>query len=188
MVVLRYLGWITFGLLIAMSSQATELRFRPVEARHAAAAAHYEAIWREHGARIVAALERETCRELPAAVAVDVLEAVSYSGDDRHPMRLRASYPHDLKRGTLVHELAHRVVDGRAAGLSSHQALDLLLLRVLPELYGEDFIGPQIAAESRWSRDYASAWTWALGRTPAERERHWRRLSACRPESAGAMP
>lgn len=179
------LGWIAFGFLIAGPLAGAELQFRPAAPEYAGAAAEYEAIWREHGARIVAALERETCRRLPAAVQVDVLEAISYSGDARRPMRLRASYPFDLKRGALVHELAHRVVDGADAGLASHQALDLVLLRVLPELYGADFLSPQIAAESRWSREYADAWTWALGLAPAEREHAWRRVSACPHDRAG---
>ena len=39
-----------------------------------------------------------------------VYEGISNSGYKRIPMRMRASYPPDTKRATLVHELAHRLI------------------------------------------------------------------------------
>jgi hypothetical protein len=76
-----------------------------------AATEEYREIWANEGSRIVAAMERATRAPLRAgAVRGEVYQGTSYSGErGGRPMLLRASYPTETKRGTLVHELAHRL-------------------------------------------------------------------------------
>ena len=63
------------------------------------------------GRRIVEAMERATgFRFEPGPMEVSIYEGTSYSGErGGRPMLLRASYAEETKRGTLVHELAHRL-------------------------------------------------------------------------------
>src|SRR5690554_4040290 len=85
------------------ASVGIEAEFIPRTPAHANAARTYEAIWREFGQRIIAAIEARTC--LPFAeptVAAIIADASSHSGGPQHPMRLRATYPEDVKRSTLV--------------------------------------------------------------------------------------
>lgn len=96
-------------------------------------------------------------------------------------MKLRASYPERIKRGTLVHELGHRYLSAMGryrAGLSEHQALNLLLLQVWVALWGSEFVAAQIKAESQWTESYRSAWQWALSLSEAQRSELWRSLLA----------
>jgi hypothetical protein len=76
-----------------------------------AATEEYRDIWAKEGSLIVAAMERATgLRFEPGPIEVSVYEGTSYSGErGGRPMLLRASYQTETKRGTLVHELAHRL-------------------------------------------------------------------------------
>src|SRR6188508_3577479 len=101
---------------------------------HESAARAYRAIWEQDGARIIAALEARTCMKFPeTAVAAIVGDEVSDSGGPEHPMSLRASYGLDVKRATLVHELAHRhlwQLTQRLDDVDGHHTLYLILDRV----------------------------------------------------------
>ena len=157
-----------------------QLSFRGLSENDALAVREYERIWREDGARIVAALERRTGVSLPQdRVRVIVHEASSRSGGGRSPMHLRASYDFEVKRGTLVHELAHRYLDELRLSrddLSIHQQLNLILIPVWRDLWGESFLAPQVRVESRWSADYRHAWNWALSLSEQERATMWETL------------
>lgn len=169
-------------MLLSSSLLAAQLAFTPSEPAHAAAAAEYAKLWAAEGDSILLALEERACAPIPGEVInVTIEEASSYSGDANAPMRLRASYPEPIKRGTLVHELGHRLLPPSAidaAGLSSHQALNLLLLQVWDDLWGPAFVRQQIAAERRWTHRYRRAWDWALSLTEEESEAKWRAVLA----------
>lgn len=159
-----------------------ELEFIPGTAAYGYAARMYEAIWQEHGERIIAALEARSCMPFrEARVAAVVEDATSHSGGPNHPMRLRASYPLALKQSTLVHELGHRhlwqLVE-RMDYLDGHRTLYLILDRVWADVWGEEFAEAQVLSESTWlaEYDYAAAWRWVRGLAPAERARLWNRL------------
>jgi hypothetical protein len=182
---------LALGASSATSAQE-HLAFRAQSPQYADAARHYERIWREDGARIACLLEAETGLVLAQReIDVIVFEGVSHSGSGTRPMRLRASYQPAVKRGMLVHELAHRYLDALRlprGSLSVHQQLDLLLLRVWPRLWGEAFIAPQVRAESQWTRDYRHAWEWALRLSVEQRDEQWRALLASRRAPAEARP
>lgn len=149
---------------------------------HESAAREYRAIWEHDGARIIAALEARTCMRFPeTAVAAVVGDAVSDSGGPEHPMSLRASYDLDVKRATLVHELAHRhlwQLAQRLDDVDGHHTLYLILDRVWADVWGQEFAAARVRGESTWNAtyDYASAWGWAHKLTVDERGVLWNRL------------
>jgi hypothetical protein len=151
-------------------------------AAHESAARTYRSIWEQDGPRIVAALEARTCLRFPeSAVAALIGDAVSDSGGPEHPMSLRASYEPDVKRATLVHELAHRhlwQLPERLDDLDGHRTLYLVLDRVWADVWGEEFAEARVRGEASWlaSYDYAAAWAWARALTVDERGILWNKL------------
>lgn len=149
---------------------------------HEPAARAYRAIWEQDGARIVAALEARTCMRFPeTAVAAVVGDEVSDSGGPEHPMSLRASYDLDVKRATLVHELAHRhlwQLTQRLDDLDGHRTLYLILDRVWADVWGQEFAAARVRGEASWNAtyDYAAAWDWATKLTVDQRGVLWNRL------------
>ena len=118
-----------------------------------------------------------------AAVAALIGDEVSDSGGPEHPMGLRASYDLDVKRATLVHELAHRhlwQLTERLDDVDGHRTLYLILDRVWADVWGEEFAAERVRTESTWraSYDYAAAWAWARALTVDERGVLWNRLLA----------
>lgn len=145
----------------------------------AAAAVEYEALWAEHGDRIVRCLEDLTRLPFPEAeLTASVYEGPSGS----HPLRLRASYDRETKLGTLVHELAHRLTADRVRPIggdptrAAHEVIDLFLFDAWSALFGETFARRQVEVESRRRPVYAEAWRAVLELDPATRARRLRSL------------
>jgi hypothetical protein len=138
-----------------------------------APAAEYTAIWRADGDRIVRAMEAHTGLVFEQGpIEAIVYEGVSTSGFHDTPMRLRASYPEDTKRATLIHELGHRLLaEVVPRDFEDHPVLFLFLYDVWVELYGRPFADAQVAVESerRGIYDYEGAWRDALAMTAEER-------------------
>jgi hypothetical protein len=171
------------ALLSAAAAQAqTTVEFVASTPAHESAARAYRAIWEQDGARIVAALEAETCMRFPeTALAAVVGDEVSDSGGPEHPMSLRASYDLDAKRATLVHELAHRhlwQLTQRLDALDGHRTLYLILDRVWADVWGTEFAAARVRGEASWhaTYDYAAAWRWAQKLTVDQRGALWNRL------------
>lgn len=168
-----------------------ELDFIPSSAALAHAVRAYEAIWHEYGERIIASLEARTCMPFSEpSVSALVADAVSHSGGPAHPMRLRASYALDVKRSTLVHELAHRhlwLLTERLDDVDGHRTLYLVLERVWADVWGEEFADSRVRGESAWRTryDYAAAWAWARSLTADERASLWNELLALNGYSNG---
>src|SRR5262245_46854114 len=125
--------------LDALSRQRMlSLEFTPQTAQFAAAAEEYRQIWHAEGTRIVAAMEKATNLSFsPAPIRVVVYEGTSFSGDERRPMQLRASYPSNTKKATLVHELAHRLIGTLAlpANFEEHPTIFLFVYYVWATLW-----------------------------------------------------
>ncbi len=160
-----------------------DIEFKPESPKFEAAAAEYREIWRTEGERISAALEQATSLEMEAGpIRAIVYEGISNSGYKRRiPMRMRASYPPDTKRATLVHELAHRVIsDYTSKDGEDHPIIFLFVYDVWVKLWGQDFADAQVAVESERTGvyDYAGAWRDALALSPEERARRWKAFLA----------
>jgi hypothetical protein len=172
------------GMLAGVAQAQPAVDFIASTAAHDHAARTYRSIWEQDGRRIVAALEARTCMRFPEqAVAALIGDEVSHSGGPEHPMGLRASYELDVKRATLVHELAHRhlwQLTERLDDVDGHRTLYLVLERVWADVWGEEFAAERVRTESTWRAeyDYAAAWTWARALTVDERGVLWNRLLA----------
>ena len=151
------------------------MTFTPQDQTFAEAAEAYRRVWVAEGSAIVDAMERGTgLTFLETHINVVIFEGVSHSGVDDSPMYLRASYPADVKKATLVHEHGHRLIAQlrtRPADLDEHRVLDLFLYDVWESLWGRDLADQQVKFESglRGLYDYETAWKWALSVSQAER-------------------
>ena len=146
-----------------------------------AAAQEYESIWRADGARIVAAMERRSSLSFvyplfaDTVIRASVLERASSSGfRDRSPMELRASYPVNTKRGTLIHELGHRLMAGlHRRDEEEHEVLFLWLYDVWVDVYGQQFADEQVVIERRRRGPYPQAWDAVTALSGDERAARW---------------
>ena len=152
--------------LACRTDMRLRISFRPAvpEPDIVSATAEYEGLWAAHGDEIVARLEAHTGlhfaeRELQAQIG----ERPSRS----HPLQLRASYDRETKLGTLIHELAHRLIVDAAPRssrrLESHELIYLFLVDVWTDLFGRLFAERQVEVESQRRPLYAEAWRTAHG-------------------------
>jgi len=108
-----------------------------------------------------------------------VLEVASSSGYKEKPMQLRASYPLDTKKATLIHELGHRLkADLFHQNEDDHKYLVLWIYDVWTVLYGRDFADAQVAVEKQRGRMYPAAWDFALSLTAEQRVAKWKETVA----------
>lgn len=160
-----------------MPARAAEIIFKAESDEFDNAVAEYQEIWTEDGSRIVKTLERITSLSFePEPIRVIVHKGASFSGYREIPMRLRASYPSNTKRGTLVHELSHRLVaDVVEKDVETHSVIFLFLYDAWVELWGREFADSQVAVESqrRGIFDYEAAWNSVLSLTAEERSNRW---------------
>jgi predicted metal-dependent peptidase len=118
------------------------------------------------------------------AIKAIIYEAASFSGSGDKPMQLRASYPAEVKKATLIHELLHRML-GRVrttTEIDEHRKLFLVLYDIWVSLYGKEFADRNVAVESlrKGLYDYETAWKWALAMSPEERAAKFKALRAQR--------
>ncbi len=164
-------------------AQGSRVRFTfsPESEQYAPAAKEYQDIWDAEGEKIVGAMEKVSgVKFAETDVRAIVFEGVSRSGLGDAPMRLRASYPPDVKKATIIHELGHRLIAGvpRTKELDEHRVLFLILYDVWVSLYGKDFADRMVEVEKgrRGLYDYESAWKWALSLTKEERAAKFKAL------------
>src|SRR5262245_18364770 len=80
------------------------MTFTPQDQTFAEAAEAYRRLWVDEGSTIIEAMERGTgLTSRETHVNAVIFEGPSNSGFGDRPMYLRASYPFDVKRATLVH-------------------------------------------------------------------------------------
>ena len=158
-----------------LGGAAPPLSFTTVEPRFAPSADEYRKLWQEEGGGIVAALERSAGLPFPAApIEVIVNGNSTMTAMDGRTIRFRAGYPRDFAKGTLAHELGHRLALRlpRTGEMDDHRVLYLFLYDAWTDLYGRDFADAMVSRERRIrsTYDYDAAWTWALSMTRAQRQ------------------
>jgi hypothetical protein len=160
------------------TAQGSGLRivFQPDSDQFSGAAREYETIWASDGQKITAAMEAASGLKFEdREVKAMVLEVSSDSGYREIPMHLRASYPLDTKKATLIHELGHRLQsDLFHQGEDDHKYLFLWIYDVWVKLYGREFADAQVAVEKQRGRMYPAAWDFALSFTPEQRAAKWK--------------
>jgi hypothetical protein len=180
--------WIVAASVAAQGQPArVAIHFEPQSPTEAftKAAAEYDALWKAEGVRMVEAMERVTGVPFEERVIKAIIyEAASFSGSGEKPMQLRASYPAEVKKATLIHELLHRML-GRVrttAEIDEHRKLFLVLYDIWVTLYGKEFADRNVAVESQRKGlyDYESAWKWALAMSAEDRAAKFKTLRAQR--------
>jgi hypothetical protein len=183
----RRIAWVATllcGLVapVAPADAYPQIDFQPESSRFAAATEEYRDIWRTEGERITAALEDATGLPMEAGpIRAIVYDGISNSGYKRIPMRMRASYPPDTKRATLVHELAHRLISDYVSKYGEdHPIIFLFVYDVWVKLWGLEFADEQVRVEGqRTGRyDYAGAWRDALALGAEGRAQRWKQFLA----------
>jgi hypothetical protein len=156
------------------------LEFVPASETFAAAVGEYERIWAADAARIVRTMQEVSGLTFTdSAITAIVFEGVSSSGFGDTPMRLRASYPLDTKKATLVHELGHRLQSPLFRRQDEeHGPLFLWLYDAWVRLYGQEFADAQVAIEKRRRGPYPRAWDEAMALSPKERAARWKAIVA----------
>lgn len=141
----------------------------------------YRDIWLEYGDAILAAFTTVTGLEFTEDnMKIEVYEGVSNSGQKGTPMKLRASYDKDVKLGTLIHELGHRLlfqIENRSS-LDEHQILFLFLYDVWEKVKGKEFADGMVGVEKQRKGiyDYEKTWDWTLSKSSEERKLLWREI------------
>ncbi|HLK65490.1 MAG TPA: hypothetical protein VKU19_18765 [Bryobacteraceae bacterium] len=161
-------------------TKALRIVFRPDSDQFADAAREYQTIWASEGDRITAAMEAASGLKFEdREVEAIVREVSSSSGYKEKPMLLRASYPLDTKKATLIHELGHRLeADLFHQGEDDHKYLFLWIYDVWVKLYGREFADAQVAVERERGRMYPAAWDFALSFSPEQRSAKWKETVA----------
>ncbi len=163
--------------LVLAQSRRVTVTFSPEEKTPAfnAAVDEYRAIWSAEGSRIIEGMEKISTLKFPEKnVKVQIYEGTSFAGRGGAPMRLRASYLPDEKKGTLVHELGHRMnaqLKARPQDLDEHRLLFLYLYDLYVDLYGKEFADKEVAFGKtlKGLYDYEGAWNWAMAMSREER-------------------
>lgn len=160
-----------------------ELIFAPTKPEYQAATAIYEKIWREEGKRIIPKMEELTGLTFwETPIRVEVFNGISRSGlKVGDPVKLRHNYSNDDKKGTLIHELGHRIMVINIPpiqGYDHHQMLDLFLYDTWMDLYGQEFADKMVEIEGNriGLYDYKGTWQWALAMTKEERQKLFREI------------
>jgi hypothetical protein len=164
-----------FASLVVIQAPTLKMNFTPESDKFEEATRQYRDIWKTEGQRMIEAMEAVSgLRFQETEVPVIVFEGVSTSGFRDRPMKLRASYPEEVKKATLIHELGHRLnsqLRNRPNDIDEHRILFLYLYDVWVTVYGKSFADRMVEVEKKRKGvyDYESAWNWALSLSQAER-------------------
>jgi hypothetical protein len=165
----------------AIAQSSVKVSFSPEADKYAQATKEYQAIWNDEGRRIVEAMEHVSGLKFKEKeVQVIVFEGVSRSGLGNDPMKMRASYPLNIKKATLIHELGHRLIASipKTKKIDEHRVLFLILYDIWEKLYSKDFADKAVEVEKarKGLYDYESAWKWALSFSREERAAKFKTL------------
>ena len=168
-------GLVLYGAVHLLAQPRVTLTFTPESQKFLDATEAYRQLWAAEGDAIIGAIERAsglTFRE--REVKAIVFEGASSSGFGDTPMRMRASYPLEVKRATLAHELGHRMngqLRNRPQDVDEHRLLFLYLYEAWDILGGKEFADRQVVVESgrKGIYDYDTAWKWAMTQTKEQR-------------------
>lgn len=149
----------------------------------------YKAIWEEQGIKITEAIERVSGLKFREKIINAIIyNGISYSS----PLRLQSNILIGHKKGTLIHELCHRLVVGnnivietgktdKSWTINIHKHIYLILYDIWVELYGEKFGKKEIDYEiDLWPEKemspYKIAWDWALSIDIERRQKLWKKI------------
>lgn len=152
------------------------------------AAKEYSEIWAKQGKRIIETIEKISGLNFREKV----INAVTFGGHSYSaPLQLQSKISVENKKGSLVHELCHRLLLGNNISIKLpkdrykyfievHKPVMLILYDIWIELFGEDYAKKQIEYEiSEWDEEgtspYKIVWDWALKMTKEQRQKEFRK-------------
>jgi hypothetical protein len=176
-----------FALLICSSyipaqNPTIKVAFTPESENFVDATRRYQDIWNAEGLKMIEAMQIVSgLRFQEKEISAIVFEGASSSGFGDTPMKLRASYPDEVKKATLIHELGHRLIiqlKDRPKDLDEHRVLFLYLYDVWTKLYGKSFADRMVEVEKKRKGiyDYETAWNWALSLSEKDRAARFREI------------
>lgn len=166
----------------SIGGTTVNISFSPESEKFAEATREYEKIWKDEGGKIIEAMESVSGLKFQETdIKAVIYEGPSNSGYKESPMKLRASYPTEVKKEAIVHELGHRLnvqLTSRPNDLDEHKMLFLYLYDVWVKLYGKTFADEMVAVEKtrKGLYDYESAWNWALSLSKEERASRFKEI------------
>lgn len=152
------------------------------------AAKEYARLWRKEGQKIIAVIEKISGLKFEEQIINAIIyDRISMS----HPLQLQAGLSLEEKKGTITHELCHRLlwsnkikwekIEGENGFyLLTHRPVDLILYDIWIELYGETFAKEEVKSEIKlWTEKgispYKIAWDWALGMSKEQRHEEFQK-------------
>lgn len=140
------------------------------------AAKEYQLIWKNDGKTIVELIEKYSGINFKTKIINAVtFDDVSFS----IPMKLESSLTYDQKKGTLVHELLHRLLNDNKYLIPMekdftekiHRMIDLILFDIWTDLFGKDKAKENMDHEIGYGcLSYKNAWEWALSFSKEDRK------------------
>lgn len=118
----------------------------------------YRDIWEQEGEKFITVIERISNLKFKDRE----IESCVYEGKSTsHPLQLRASYPIEIKKATLIHELCHILLtdnDIKGDSLEIYKRINPILFNTWVDLYGEDFANRMVEEEIKKGKIYEKAW------------------------------
>jgi hypothetical protein len=140
------------------------------------AAKEYQLIWKNDGKTIIELIEKYSGMDFKTKI----INAVTFSDVSFSvPMTLESNLAYDQKRGTLVHELIHRLLvdydfwfqDNENITETIHKIIDLILFDIWTDLFGKDKAKENMNHEISYGcLDYKNTWEWALSFSREDRK------------------
>lgn len=145
----------------------------------------YKNIWQKDGENIIKTIENVSKLSFVES-EINSIVYVSSLNPRSVPLSLRANVSLERKKGTLVHELCHRLISGNLIridvkdrkdfSLEVHKLLNLILYDVWVDIYGEQLAKSNLDYESGIP-SYKEAWEWALSFSKEERAKRFEEAS-----------
>ncbi len=161
------------------------LEFIPESGQFLTATEEYKTLWESESKKIMSGMEEVSGLKFPnskiQAVVYEGISSLNWDDEGNYSLKLRGSYPVEVKKGTLIHELGHRLIaqiTERPADMDEHRILFLILYDIWSKIYGQEFADEMVKIEKarKGVYDYVSAWNWALAFSWQERKKKFQDL------------
>src|SRR3989338_3079120 len=162
-----------------------DLEFTPESDQFLTAVAEYKTVWESESKKIMAGMEEVSGLKFPnskiQAVIYEGISSLNWDDEGNYSLKLRGSYTIEVKKGTLIHELGHRLIaqiTEHPADMDEHRVLFLILYDIWSKLYGQEFADEMVKIEKarKGVYNYVSAWNWALSFSRQERKNKFQGL------------
>jgi len=120
----------------------------------------YQEIWDKDGQNIISTIERVSGLSFPKE-DINVTIKEKPSRVEYGQITLRASYPYNIKKSTLVHELIHILIPNKIIKEfdEPHNVIYLILFDIWQEIFGKEYAIKSVNFERSLSPRYDKCWS-----------------------------